>query len=495
MLKNIRTKIFIIFVIFGIIITALISSISLYQSMKLEAQSAFVVEQYKEQVKQDISLTRYKIYGVAGGSVVLITIFGVWFSGVLVKPFSKLINTAEDIVNSEESKSLDSVNHGNVRSEIDKLVNALSTMNSNLKENLSEVTRQKKQIETILQSITDGIIAFNMKGDIIHINNTAKKLLKADGKESFADLFNKYDIDIDIEKLVYLEDLTSSEVAIQANDKYINLFFESFKDENELAAGVIVVLQDITESVKLDSSRKEFMANVSHELKTPLTVITGGAELLLENEVDKKTEKKFLTNIQQSATRMWDLVQDLIELSRYESNNFSYTKEEFDVSELTKEIFEELKIVMEKRGITGECLVTSNIPNVYADKKGIRRAITNILTNAIKYNKDNGSITVYLGYVYNDVYIKVIDTGIGISQDDLTKIFDRFYTVDKSRVRKSQNTEVDAQIGTGTGLGLSIVQEIINKNDGKIDIKSELGKGTEVVLRIPTKKAIEKQSN
>ena len=148
MLKNIRTKIFIIFVIFGIIITALISSISLYQSMKLEAQSAFVVEQYKEQVKQDISLTRYKIYGVAGGSVVLITIFGVWFSGVLVKPFSKLINTAEDIVNSEESKSLDSVNHGNVRSEIDKLVNALSTMNSNLKENLSEVTRQKKQMET-----------------------------------------------------------------------------------------------------------------------------------------------------------------------------------------------------------------------------------------------------------------------------------------------------------------------------------------------------------
>ena len=150
---------------------------------------------------------------------------------------------------------------------------------------------------------------------------------------------------------------------------------------------------------------------------------------------------------------------------------------------------------MEKRGITGECLVTSNIPNVYADKKGIRRAISNILTNAIKYNKDNGSITVYLGYVYNDVYIKVIDTGIGISQDDLTKIFDRFYTVDKSRVRKNQNTELDAQIGTGTGLGLSIVQEIINKNNGKIDIKSELGKGTEVVLRIPTKKAIEKQSN
>ena len=184
---------------------------------------------------------------------------------------------------------------------------------------------------------------------------------------------------------------------------------------------------------------------------------------------------------------MWDLVQDLIELSRYETNVASNNFEEFDVTELTKEVFEELKIVMEKRKIKGECLVTSTVPNVYAEKKGIRRVITNILTNAIKYNKEGGTITVYLGSVYNDVYIKVIDTGIGISQDDLSKIFERFYTVDKSRA-KNNHTEEGAQIGSGTGLGLSIVQEILNQNKGKIDIKSELGKGTEVVIRIPKKK-------
>ncbi len=487
MLKNIRAKIFIIFVIFGIIITTLICSFSLYQSMKLEAQAVYIQEQYRDQVLQDISISRYTTFALAVSSIVIIGVFGAWSSQVLVQPFQKLLDTAEDIVNSEESKSLDRrhTKHRSTRDEIEKLVNALSTMNSNLKENLSEVTRQKKQIEIILQSITDGIIAFNMKGKVIHMNNTAKQLLNVKENQTFKSIFDKYDIDYDIEKLVFLEDLTSSEVAITAGDRNINLFFESFKDENELPAGLIVVLQDITESVKLDKSRKEFMANVSHELKTPLTVISGGAECLLESEVDEKTERKFLTNIQQSATRMWDLVQDLIDLSRYETKDATVNFEEFDVTELTKEVFEELRIVMEKRNVTGECLVTSTVPNVYAEKKGIRRVITNILSNAIKYNKEGGKVTVYLGSVYNDVYIKVIDTGIGISQEDLSRIFDRFYIVDKSRAKKSQE---GAQIGSGTGLGLSIVQEILNQNNGKIDIKSELGKGTEVVIRIPKKK-------
>ena len=377
--------------------------------------------------------------------------------------------------------------HRSTRDEIDKLVNALSTMNSNLKENLSEVTRQKKQIETILQSITDGIIAFNMKGTVIHMNNTAKKLLNVKENQSFKSIFGKYNVEFDIEKLVFLDDLTSTELDINANDKNIHLFFEPYKDENELPAGLIAVLQDITERVKIDKSRKEFIANVSHELKTPITVISGNAESLLDSEVDETTRRKFLTSIQQSAIRMSDLVQDLIVLSKYEANESISNFEEFDVTELTKEVFEELRIVMDKRNITGECLVTSTVPNVYAEKKGIRRVITNILSNAIKYNKDGGKVTVYMGSVYNDVYIKVIDTGIGISQEDLSHIFERFYIVDKSRAKKTKK-EGETPIGSGTGLGLSIVEEILNKNKGKIDIKSELGKGTEVVIRIPKKK-------
>ena len=125
-----------------------------------------------------------------------------------------------------------------------------------------------------------------------------------------------------------------------------------------------------------------------------------------------------------------------------------------------------------------ECFVTASVPPVEADKDGIERVVLNILSNAIKYTPENGTIKVYVGFVYNDAYIKVIDNGVGIPKDDLGRIFDRFYRVDKARTR---------EMG-GTGLGLSIAKEILNQNKGSIDIKSEVGKGTEVVIRLPAKK-------
>ena len=131
-----------------------------------------------------------------------------------------------------------------------------------------------------------------------------------------------------------------------------------------------------------------------------------------------------------------------------------------------------------------ECFVTANVPPVKADKYGIERVILNIISNAIKYTPDNGIIKAYVGFVYNDAYIKVIDNGIGIPEKDLNRIFERFYRVDKARTR---------EMG-GTGLGLSIAKEILNQNNGSIDIKSEVGKGTEVVIRIPVEEASQRRN-
>ena len=152
-------------------------------------------------------------------------------------------------------------------------------------------------------------------------------------------------------------------------------------------------------------------------------------------------------------------------------------KTEFDLGELVKYTFEGLDIEMKKKNQTAECFVTSNVPLVYADKNGIQRVVLNILTNAIKYTPENGNIKVYVGFIYNDAYIKIIDDGIGIPKEDLDKIYERFYRVDKARTR---------EMG-GTGLGLSIAKEILDKNGGSIDIKSVVGQGTEVVIKIPTK--------
>ena len=315
-------------------------------------------------------------------------------------------------------------------------------MTTELKQNLNEMGKQKKQIETILLHMTDGIIAFDMDGNIIHINPAAIQLLNLNSKtdRNFDKIFRKLHADINLEKIVYLENWTSSEQRLNIGEKYVNLLFAPFQDENDKPAGVIVVIQDITEHVKLDNMRKEFVADVSHELKTPITSIMGYADTLLESEYDKEMQTKFLSVISSEARRMAKLVTDLLTLSRYDNKKITKEETEFDLGDLTKKCIERLKFEIEKKNHHVECFVTANVPPVHADKYGIERVILNIITNAIKYTPENGIIKVYVGFVYNDAYIKVIDNGIGIPEKDLTRIFERFYRVDKARTREMGGT-------------------------------------------------------
>jgi len=347
-----------------------------------------------------------------------------------------------------------------------------------LKDKLNEVSSRKNQIETILLHMTDGIIAFNIKGEIILINPAAKKFLSISPEDNtFDDIFGKFKLDINTEKVIYLDSWTSTEQRIQVDDQYVKVLFAPFKNEDERPDGVIAVIQDITEHVKLDNMQKELVADVSHELKTPITSIMGYADTLLEGGYDEETQTKFLNVIASESRRMARLVTDLLTLSRYDSNKKKTRKETFDLGDLVKRCQEKLAIEIKKKGHKVTSFVTADVPPVYADKDDIERVVLNILTNSIKYTPDNGEIKIYVGFVYNDAYIKIFDNGIGIPEDDLSRIFERFYRVDKARTR---------EMG-GTGLGLSIAKEILDKNGGSIDIKSKVGEGTEVVIRIPTK--------
>ena len=364
------------------------------------------------------------------------------------------------------------------KTEVDNLEDVFGLMTTELNEKLSEVSTQKNQIETILLHMTDGIIAFNRKGEIILINPAAKKFLSIRPEDvTFEDIFSKFNLNINMEKIIYLENWTSTEQRIQVDDKFVNVFFAPFKDEIERPDGVIAVIQDITEHVKLDNMQKELVADVSHELKTPITSIMGYADTLLEGEYDKETQTKFLNVIATEARRMARLVTDLLTLSRYDNNKNRTQKESFDLGELVKKCQDKLAIEIQKKHHKVNCFVTADVPPVYADKYDIERVVLNILTNSIKYTPDGGEIKIYVGFVYNDAYIKVFDNGIGIPEEDLGRIFERFYRVDKARTR---------EMG-GTGLGLSIAKELLDKNGGSIDIKSVVGQGTEVVIRIPTK--------
>jgi len=468
MLKNIQLKIILIFFIIGLII--ILGLGTFFSTMLIQTGNAYnIPEEYEIIINQANNLKNIILIVLAIYGVISILV-GIFITKSILNPITKLIESAPKIAAGEDIE-INKATDGKKKTEVDELTNEL-------KENLNEVNRQKKQIETILLHMTDGIIAFNMKGKITHINPAATEFLKLSKEDnSFEKIFGKLNIDLNLEKTVYLENWTSSEQRVNVADRYLNLFFASFKDENDIPSGIMVVIQDITEHVKLDNMRKEFVADVSHELKTPITSIMGYSDTLLEGEYDKETQEKFLNVIASEARRMAKLVTDLLVLSRYDNNKAKYEATDFDLGDLVKRCQEKLQLEINKKNHNVECFVTANVPPVHANKDGIERVVLNILTNSIKYTQDNGNIKIYVGFVYNDAYIKVIDNGIGIPEEDLNRIFDRFYRVDKARTR---------EMG-GTGLGLSIAKEILDKNKGSIDIKSQVGKGTEVVIRIPTK--------
>lgn len=476
MIRKIQLKIIIAFFLIGILALATISIINISTISKLKIESQDILIQLKQMnIKSLFIATIVLAIGIIIISIIL--------SKFVIYPINKLLKSAEKLSedNKENKITAREIEKKNKSKKIEAInvENVLGVMTTELKEKLSEVSTQKNQIETILLHMTDGIIAFNMTGEIILINPAAKKFLSIRPEDNtFEDIFSKFKLGINMEKIIYLENWTSTEQRIQVEDKYMKVFFAPFKNESDRPNGVIAVIQDITEHVRLDNMQKEFVADVSHELKTPITSIMGYADTLLEGDYDKETQDKFLNVIATEARRMARLVTDLLTLSRYDNNKNKTKKESFDLGELVKKCQDKLAIEIKKKNHTVNSFVTADVPPVYADKDDIERVVLNILTNSIKYTQDNGEIKIYVGFVYNDAYIKIFDNGIGIPEEDLSRIFERFYRVDKARTR----------VMGGTGLGLSIAKEILDKNGGSIDIKSVVGQGTEVVIKIPTKK-------
>lgn len=478
MLRNIQVKIVLAFTLLGIFVITLLGIffINRLEDLSVAITNSQVTSvELNDSIKNQVLETRNMIFISLGGFSIISIIFSFIVAKLVISPISKIIKSAEKVSNGK-SVEIKYLGDGKKKTEIDDLVDAFGLMNNELKENLIDATRQKKQMETILLHMKDGVIAFDIEGNIIHINPAAKTFLNYNKEKNFDEIFAKFDCALNMEKIIYLEELTSLDQKITVGERTMNLFFAPYTNEYERPDGVIVVIQDITEHVKLDSMRKEFVANVSHELKTPIQSIMGYSETLMENDVEKDMLQNFLGIINSESKRMDRMVKELLELSKYDRTQAEVEKTEFNLYEITKQALDSLKLETEKKNLTLEFLPpVMKMPLILADKSGIQRVIYNILTNAIKYTDEGGTIRVYVGCVENTAYIKVKDTGIGIPEEDLNKIFERFYRVDKARTRKTG----------GTGLGLSIAKEILEQNNSLINITSELGKGTEVVIRIP----------
>lgn len=442
-----------------------------------------IISQSKAYINRQIDEIKIMYFATVVIVVLITLIIAVVTSRSITKPIELLTNKAE-LMTGGNISLITVQDKQKAGYEISKLIDTFNILMKQIQTNMNEISSEKNKLETILMHLTDGVLAFNTNGRIVHANPVAKKMLNITSERTFEEIFQKYDFQEDLEKIIYLDEWSTTDRVISADGKYYNVFFAPFRDEKDMPTGVIVVVHDTTKQSKLDDMRKEFVSNVSHELKTPLTSIKTYTETLLEegNELDEESKERFLNVILSEANRMSRLVADLLQLSKFDYKNVAWNKVNFDVAELTKQICEKHKIQAEKKNQILECYVTSNVPEVYGDRDGIERVITNILINSVKYTPEEGNIKVYIGAVHDDAYIKIIDNGIGIPEKDLPRVFERFYRVDKARSR---------EMG-GTGLGLPIAKEIIEANNGSISIKSEVGKGTEVVIKIPAFKADKK---
>lgn len=410
-------------------------------------------------------------------SLIISLVLGYVLSKTITRPITKIMHKAMKIADGHFDKPLDV----NSDDEIGKLTSTFNYMAKNLRDTLIQVSSEKSKVETILNYMTDGVVAFNLKGRIIHANPASRELLDREDMDlSFNRFASKYSMDITLEEVMYREAFSSKEISINVKGRYLDIYFAVFTDEQLNREGVIAVLQDVTEQQKLEMMRREFVANVSHELRTPITSIKSYAETLLDGTLDdSETAQRFLKVIDSEADRMTRLVKDLLELSRIDNMQMQWNIRKFEVEDLIREVAGKMKMEADIKGQSLKVLADDEIPVIEGDRDRLEQVFINLISNAIKYTPAGGSIRISAGSKSSCVYVKVKDTGVGIPKRDIPRIFERFYRVDKARSR---------EMG-GTGLGLSIAREIVEAHNGSISIESSEGNGTEVLVKLPFPKA------
>ncbi|MDO4282096.1 MAG: ATP-binding protein [Clostridia bacterium] len=412
--------------------------------------------------------------------VVISYILSCVVSKMIILPLKKIEKGMRTVAEGKIPDTKHLKEYGNLK-EIDDTVDAYVLMMELIKKNNFDLNSQQSKTEIILEHMADGVVAFSISRQIVHMNKAAMRLLNITASDdNFDKISEKLKINLDFDKIMYLPNYTTFEVKTNVEENDLNIVFAPFFSDRLTPMGVIMMVRNITETVRLDNVRKEFVANVSHELKTPLTSIKGYSETMMNGDLTYQEVIKFSKVINQEANRMGRLVSDLLQLSRFDYKRVSWKKMLFPINDLVLKVCEKMKFEAEEKNHTLECICADNIPSVYADRDAVEQVIMNILSNSIKYTPNGGIIKVYVGAINESIYIKVVDNGIGIPEKDLNRIFERFYRVDKTRSRKMG----------GTGLGLSIVKEIIEGMDGTIDIKSKVNEGTEVVVTLPTKMSI-----
>ena len=399
-------------------------------------------------------------------SLITTSILGYFIANSITGPIRNLTKKAKAMAKGNFNQSVEVKSND----EIGELGLMFNFLTKELRETIEKMDLEKSKLNTIFNYMAEGVIAIDRNNKLIHANSIAKKILNISEKDFNREInlksINLYNIDYKKVETLKGEELT------KISDTFYKIKYAPYKSDAFINSGLIIVLQDVNKEHMLDIMRKEFVANVSHELKTPITTIKSYTETLLDSDLDELSQKKFLKVIDRENSRMSRIVTDLLSLSNidYNRDNLHFVK--FDTYEFIDEAIESQSLLITQKKHKIELDIDMDIKDIYADKNGADQILTNIISNACKYTPDFGKISISAKNLDTFVEIKVSDNGIGIPKEDLPRITERFYRVEKGRSRAMG----------GTGLGLSIANEMIKSLGGSLKVESIFGEGTSITL-------------
>jgi two-component system phosphate regulon sensor histidine kinase PhoR len=355
--------------------------------------------------------------------------------------------------------------------DIDALVQALRQMHRQLADRFDELRREQAETAALVESMVEGVISADERGHIATANPAARRLLGYDQLDALPDLAELFRVKAArevVDAVLAGEPVQDREVELDGRSVLLNA-------RPLPAGGAVLVMHDLTELRRLEAIRRDFVANVSHELKTPLTSISGYAETLLSLPPDPEMGRVFLGTILGNARRMQRLVDDLLDLSRIEAGRWQPTRTEVDVSAAAREAWTEVAARPESQAIEFTVEVEAGAEKLCADLDALRQVLTNLMENSLRHTPAGGTIACLARREGNGIAIGVRDNGAGISREHLPRIFERFYRADASRSREEG----------GTGLGLAIVKHLVEAHGGRVAAESERGRGTTVTCWFP----------
>lgn len=453
----------------------------MYVAVPVEQGSKIVGAVRSAMSMKDITDTIHNMwYSLLTGLLVTLVVGSIVVSRIsfsIIRPIEEITRVARNIT----QRQYESRVRIKAKDEIGQLAGAINFMASSLEQQMYEISENQQRLSGVLTNMTSGVIFISEQRRIMLVNPAVEKLLGTPGHEIVGKLHieagKSFGLSQYIDRCLDKSEKFRQEVHIYyPQERVLDVNFAPYINFKGEARGVVVVLHDITEIRRLEKMRSDFVANVSHELRTPITSIKGFTETLLEGAMqDEETCRNFLQIISDESERLYRMIRDILDLSKIEQKRIPLQVSRIHLQDMISSAV----AIMNDQAQRKELTITLPLPQpeiyLMTDRDCLQQIILNLLTNAIAYTPEGGAITIRTEKEDQIVKIQVIDTGIGIPEKDLTRIFERFYRVDKARSRDSG----------GTGLGLAIVKHLVDNLHGHIRVDSVEGKGTTFTVTIP----------